>query len=66
MPSTPPDLIGAREACRIIGISRSTLTYWMLTGRIQPAQTIDGPDRAVAHLFDRGAVERVAAERRSA
>lgn len=65
MRTTPRDLIGAREACQIIGISRSTLTYWMLTGRLEPAQTIDGPDRAVAHLFDRAAVERLAAERAS-
>lgn len=61
------ELIGAQEACQIVGIKRSTLTYWMLTGRLTPTQTINGiGSRAVAHLFDRAEVERLAAERRSA
>ena len=56
------DLIGSREACEILGIGRSTLTYWMLTGRITPAQTIPGPStKAVSHLFDRSEVERLVA-----
>jgi predicted site-specific integrase-resolvase len=57
-----PDLISSREACEILAIGRSTLTYWMLTGRIAPAQTIPGPNtKAVTHLFDRADVERLKA-----
>jgi hypothetical protein len=55
------ELISSREACEILGIARSTLTYWMLTGRIEPVQTIPGPGtKAVSHLFDRQTVEQLA------
>lgn len=58
MTSPAAELIGAREACQVAGISRSTLTYWMLTGRLRPAQTIPGPSgRASSHLFARADVE---------
>lgn len=57
-----PELISSREACQILGIGRSTLTYWMLTDRIAPVQTIPGPNtKAVAFLFDRADVERLVA-----
>ena len=57
-------LIGSREACERLGISRSSLNYWMLTGRIQPAQTIPGPNARVAtHLWDLDVVEQLASER---
>lgn len=57
-----PDLISSREACEILGIARSTLTYWMLTDRIKPAQTIPGPStKAVTHLFSRREVEKLVA-----
>lgn len=64
MPKTATQ-ITASETCRIIGISRSTLTYWMLTGKIAPAGQIGSPgqSRPLAHLFDRADVERLAAER---
>lgn len=50
-------LIGSREACARLGIARSTLNYWMLKGRIAPAQTIPGPNsKATVYLWDEDAV----------
>ena len=64
MRTPPPVLIGAKEACELIGIKRSTLTYWMLKGRVTPVQTIGGgTSKVAAYLFDRAEVERLAAER---
>lgn len=62
-----PELIGSSEACQILGIGRSTLTYWMLTGRISPTQTISGPNssKAAAHLFAREDVEELRPSRRT-
>jgi len=57
------NLMSSREACEALGIKRSTLTYWMLTGRISPAQTIPGPNRAASHLFSADDVERLSAQR---
>jgi predicted site-specific integrase-resolvase len=55
-------LIGSREACERLGISRSTLNYWMLKGRIIPAQTIAGDNGVVAtYLWDVADVERLLA-----
>ena len=55
-------LIGSREACERLGIARSTLNYWMLQGRIKPAQTIPGPNSKVAtYLWDVSDVERLIA-----
>lgn len=57
MTPAPADLIGAREACELAGISRSTLTYWMLRGRLAPERTFYGPSGRAAHyLFDPAAV----------
>lgn len=54
--STPAaDLIGAREACQVAGIKRSTLTYWLLTGRLAPAMKL--PGRTGSLLFSRADVE---------
>lgn len=60
------ELWTATQVCDSLGIARSTLTYWMLTKRIIPAQTIKADpttDRATLHLFARADVERLAAER---
>ena len=46
------NLIGSREACERLGIARSTLNYWMLRGRITPAQTINGSSRVATYLWD--------------
>lgn len=64
--ATTPNLVGSREACKRLGIARSTLTYWMLTDRIAPAQVIPGPsERASSYLFDPADIERLALERAS-
>ena len=55
MTTAHADLIGAREACEIAGISRSTLTYWMLTGRLTPVHRLPGATGAL--LFLRAEVE---------
>lgn len=61
MPTPDAELIGAREACQVAGISRSTLTYWMLTDRLTPAQAIPGPSgRVASYLFRRADVEKAA------
>lgn len=55
------NLIGSREACQLLGITRGTLTYWMLQGRVTPAQAIEGPSGRVSqHLWDRAEIERLA------
>jgi predicted site-specific integrase-resolvase len=59
--TTTAALIGSSEVCRILGISRSTLTYWMLTGRIVPAQSLEsGSGRTSQHLWARSDVEALA------
>jgi predicted site-specific integrase-resolvase len=54
-----PDLIGATEACQLIGIDRSTLTRWMDRGKIVPAVRLPSPGGRGALLFDRGDIERL-------
>jgi predicted site-specific integrase-resolvase len=56
-------MIGSREACKRLGIARSTLNYWMLKGLIKPAQTIPGPNATAAHLWFEADIERLEAER---
>jgi DNA-binding transcriptional MerR regulator len=63
----PAALIGSSEACRILGISRSTLTYWQLTGRLVPVQSLEsGSGRTSQHLWRRTDVEALAASRAEA
>ena len=58
---TPAALIGSSEACRILGIPRSTLTYWQLTGRLVPAQSLEsGTGRTSQYLWNRADVEALA------
>lgn len=54
-------LIGSREACRILGVDRSTLTRWVQAGRLYPAGRLEGG----AYLFDPTAIEALAVERAS-
>lgn len=56
-------LIGASEAAGLLGIDRSTLTRWVKAGRIEAAHK--NPHSNGALVFDREAVERLAAERAS-
>lgn len=57
-------LITSREACDLLGISRGTLTYWILKGKVEPAQTLAGPAGAASqHLWDRAEVAALALTR---
>lgn len=63
----PIDRIGSREVCERLGIARSTLNYWMLQGKITPAQTIPGPNtKAATYLWDVADVEALLAIEESA
>ena len=59
MPTTQT-LIGSAEACRILGVSRATLTRWAKAGRLHATPTSDATNAAL--VFDRAEVERVKAE----
>ena len=52
------DLIGSREACRILNIDRSTLSRRVALGKIAPAKRLG--DGAGAFLFKRADVEALA------
>lgn len=61
-----PTPISSSDACGRLGISRSTLTYWTLTGRITPIQTIASPSGKTAMLlWDPRDVDRLAKDRSS-
>lgn len=64
-PTDPPDLIGSKDACQILGdIDRTTLTRWVKDGRIPTVGKLPGKSGAL--LFDRAVIEaeaeRIAAE----
>ena len=64
---TPAPLLSSAEACARIGIGRSTLTYWLLTKRITPAQALTtAGGRTTQYLFDPAEVERAAYTHRTA
>jgi len=54
----PGQLIGAAEACRILGIDRSTLSRRIRDGKLAPLAQLDGPNGAF--VFDRTDVEGLA------
>lgn len=56
-----PDQIFSEEACRILGISRATLTRWVARGDLKAAGRLAVANGAF--YFDRAEVERVAANR---
>lgn len=55
-----PEIIGSRDACRILDINKSTLTRWVASGRITPAGRI-GKGVTSAFVFYRADVEKIAA-----
>lgn len=60
----PTDLISSSEACRILGIERSTLVRWVqLRRHIRPALKLDGPSGA--YLYRRRDVEALAEKLRA-
>jgi len=57
--TTPAELIGSTEACRLLGKDKATLSRWVAAGRITPAaRASDKPNGAF--LFYRSDVERLA------
>ena len=58
-PSAGLDLLGSAEAAQLLGVHRATLTRWVTSGRITPAQKMPGDTGAL--LFERAEVERVRA-----
>ena len=59
--TSTPDLIGSKEACRLLGdISRATLTRWVTAGRLHAAAKLPGTNGA--YMFDREHIESIADE----
>ncbi|WMM74273.1 helix-turn-helix domain-containing protein [Rhodococcus pyridinivorans] len=56
------DVIGAREAEQLLGVSQSTLNRWIKTGLINPVRQL--PGYRGAYLFDRADVLRFAESRK--
>lgn len=56
----PAELIGSGDACKILGIDRSTLTRWVRSGRITPAGKLGNRSRTGAFVFWRTDIETVA------
>lgn len=58
MPNSHPnvsDLIGSREACRILDIDKATLSRWISAGRIEPVTQLPGKNGA--YLYHRRDIE---------
>lgn len=55
------ELIGSREACRLLDIDKSTLSRWVESGRLPLVQKMPGANGAF--VFSRATVERIAGER---
>lgn len=62
--SSPPDLIGTAEACRILNIHASTLSRKVAAGLITPAHKL--PADNGAFLFNREDVEALLRDETSA
>lgn len=61
--TSPPELIGAATACKILGIHRVTLTRWIAEGLVPVVTKM--PSKNGAYVFDRAEIERLSAERRA-
>lgn len=57
--SNPDELIGSKDACRILDVNRSTLTRWVKQGRVPLAHQLPGDNGVM--LFRRADIDRVAA-----
>lgn len=60
MPDNQPDLIGSKEACRILDVDRATLMRWVQSGRLSAATKLPGKNGAF--LFDRAVINELASE----
>lgn len=58
MPTTTPEFRGAAEACKRIGIDRSTLSRWVKDGTAAPAMRL--PGKTGAFLFTDEEIDRLA------
>ncbi|QCG77696.1 excise [Mycobacterium phage FirstPlacePfu] len=56
--------IVASEACRILNVDRSTLLRWVAAEKVTPTRKL--PGSTGAFLFDRDAIEELAAARKTA
>jgi excisionase family DNA binding protein len=57
-------LIGSDEASKILGVHRATFLRWVEDEVIKPVHQLPGPNGA--YLFDRSAVETLAASKATA
>ena len=55
------DLIGTKEASRILDVDKATITRWVQTGRLTAAHKLTGPNGL--YLFHRADIESLAKER---
>jgi excisionase family DNA binding protein len=58
------DLIGSREACRILNVDKGTLSRWVSDNKINYAHKLPGVNGAM--LFHRADIEALAAARKAA
>ncbi len=57
------DMIGSKEACRILGIDKATLSRWVTAGQLTPVHKL--PGRNGAYLFDRTNIQGLASARQA-
>ncbi|QDK01143.1 excisionase and transcriptional regulator [Mycobacterium phage Purky] len=60
--SAEPEIV-ASEACRILNVDRSTLLRWVAAEKVTPTRKL--PGSTGAFLFDRSAIEALAATRKT-
>ena len=56
----PQDLLASQDVCERLDINRSTLSRWVASGRVKPAQRL--PGKTGAFLFTRAEVDRLERE----
>ena len=59
--ATSDDLIGSKDACRILNVDRATLVRWVWAGELTPAMKL--PSKNGAYLFARADIDTLAASR---
>lgn len=64
MQTTDEPLIGATEACEVLGVSKDTLIRMIARGEITPVHKLPGPTGA--YLLNRAEVERLTAAKAEA
>lgn len=59
----PNELLTKRDVAAALGVHISTVNRMVTSGRLKPAQTIEGATRTAMYLFRRSDVDRVLARR---